>query len=61
MPKYRYVGDHAAEFYSGDACIMVGPGEYIELSDEDLKDPTNKEAADNGFLIPAEEKTGGKS
>lgn len=58
MPKFRYIGNHVAEVYSGDKCIMLAPGEFVDLTAEDQKGEHTKEAIDNGLLIPAGSKGG---
>lgn len=55
MPKYRFVGDHPEEVYKGDKCVMMAPGEFIELSAEDMKRDEN----DGIALIPVSEKKEG--
>jgi hypothetical protein len=55
VAKFRYVGSHAVEVYQGDNCVMVAPGDYIELSAEDEKRDENEGLE----LIPATEKKGG--
>jgi hypothetical protein len=48
--KYRYVGDHAEILDSG---APVGPGEYVELSGDQLEEPVTKALIDGGKLIDA--------
>jgi len=43
VPKYRFVGTHASEAYKGDKCVMLAPGDFVELSAEDMKNELNKE------------------
>jgi hypothetical protein len=51
MGEYRYVGETAAEISKGEARVQVGMGDFIELSDEELKDPSAQELTEAGLLI----------
>lgn len=50
--EYRYVGDHADQLGSGRP---VEPGEFIELTEEDLRDATNESLAHDGKIIGVNE------
>lgn len=52
MGRYRYVGDHADTLASGSP---VGPGDFVELTDEDSEEAHNKMLIDDGKLIEAVE------
>jgi len=53
MGKYRYVGTHPVEVVKGDKVIPLGPGEFIDLSAEEMK--ANKEIEDQ--LLDTKEKS----
>lgn len=55
MPKYRYVGTVAREVQVGDKVIPVGPGDFVTMSAEQLK-----EAEENGLRFIEEKKGGDK-
>jgi hypothetical protein len=58
MKEYRHMGDHAEELAGGRP---VGPGEAVELSAEDEKDPHNKSLIEQGIFVPtAPDKKGAK-
>lgn len=44
----RYVGTHAGSLASGRP---LAPGDFVEVSTEDLADPYNKAMVDEGILI----------
>jgi hypothetical protein len=48
--RYRFVGDHADTLASGSP---VGPGDFVELTDEESAEPHNKMHIDDGNLIEA--------
>lgn len=50
--RYRYVGLHADTLESGQP---VGLGDFVELSDDDVRQPQNEMLLADGKLIPAEE------
>lgn len=50
--RYRYVGAHADTLDSGQP---VGPGDFVELEDEDVRLPQNEMFLADGRLIAAEE------
>lgn len=54
MAKYRFVGNHADQLADGRP---VAPGEFVNLSDEEMEDPHNAMLATDGHLIG----TGSKS
>jgi hypothetical protein len=60
--SYRYIGSHADQLAGGQP---VAPGDYVELSEEDLKDPHNAMLLEDGKLIegeqPKQPKGGGKA
>jgi len=45
---YRYVGDHAIVLEGGRP---LGPGEFIDLSTEDLSQGLNKDLLESGMLL----------
>jgi pyruvate/2-oxoglutarate dehydrogenase complex dihydrolipoamide acyltransferase (E2) component len=52
--KYRNVGNHAEDLADGR---MIGPGEYVELSEEEADDPRAKDLIDSEvFLLIGEPK-----
>lgn len=63
MTEYRWVGTHAQEFTIVSADdkdepkrVWKAPGEFVELSEDDLKgDPLAKELVDSGMLMNVEE------
>jgi RNA 3'-terminal phosphate cyclase len=46
--QYRFVGSHADTLANGRP---VEPGEFVELTDEDLKEPQNATLLDDGLLM----------
>lgn len=48
--RYRFVGLHTEDLASGQP---LGPGDYVELDDEDFEDAHNKRFLDEGLLIEA--------
>jgi hypothetical protein len=50
--RYRFVGDHADTLASGSP---VGPGDFVELTDEESDEPHNKMLIDDSKLIDAAE------
>jgi hypothetical protein len=52
--NYRYVGGHAIVTESG---APLGPGDFIELSDEDAQSPYNTTLIEEGRLIEADTQT----
>lgn len=46
--KYRYVGNHAETLDDGRP---VAPGDYVHLTDEEMKSPQNSSLAAEGVLI----------
>jgi len=46
--KYRFVGGHADMLGDGRP---VAPGDFVQLTDEDLKDPHNEALAADGLLL----------
>jgi hypothetical protein len=46
--KYRFVGNHAHEIFKADGtCPWVAPGDYIDMTDEDLAAAGNEELSGN--------------
>lgn len=58
MGRYRFVGDHADTLASGSP---VGPGDFVDLTDEESGEPHNKMLIDDGSLIEAAEEKSTKS
>jgi hypothetical protein len=52
--KYRYIGTRADQLANGRP---VGPGDFVELTDEDLREPHNEMLAADGKLIGVEDDT----
>lgn len=50
--EYRYIGSHADMLANGRP---VEPGEYVDLTDEDLQENHNKMLLDDGKLLLIEE------
>jgi hypothetical protein len=50
VPKkeYRWIGDHHQDFAGG---VMVGPGDFVKLTDDEIKEDHNKRLLDEGALI----------
>lgn len=56
MDEFRHVGRHSEDLADGR---VVSPGESVELSAEDQRDPHNKRLLDEGILDSTRaEKTG---
>lgn len=55
MTEHRFVGDHPDILANGRP---VEPGEFVELSDEDLS--ANQGLVDEGKLLKIEEKAAGR-
>lgn len=53
MPRFRYVGGHAETLDSGQP---LGTGDYVELTDEDVRQPHAEMLIANGLLIGADKK-----
>lgn len=51
MTKFRYFGDHPDHIQVGDKSIPVSPGDFVDLSDDDVKDPDNSWRIDDGALV----------
>lgn len=58
MAKYRYVGTHAEEFPKGDKRVMLGMGDFIDLTTDEQKEESVKERIDNGMLVAVTELKG---
>jgi hypothetical protein len=56
--RYRYIGDHADTTGSGQP---LGIGDYVELSDDEAKDPHNASLIESGQMIEAPEESKSKS
>jgi hypothetical protein len=59
--KYRFVGQHADSLDSGRP---IGPGEFVDLTDEEIEQPHAAGLIQVGLLVEASgetEDTGGKS
>lgn len=54
MAKYRFVGMHADTLASGQP---IEPGEFVNITDEEIEDPHNAALVHDGLLIG----TGSKS
>jgi len=52
--KFRCVSSHIEDLADGST---VAPGEYVTLSDEDLKDPHNERLVADGILVGTGEKS----
>lgn len=52
VSRFRFVGDHADTLASGSP---VGPGDYVELTDEESAETHNKMLIDDGKLLEAAE------
>lgn len=52
--EYKVLSDHAEDLADGR---MVGPGETIKLSKEDIEDPHNKRLIDEGLLLEISDAT----
>jgi len=50
--RYRFIGEHADTLADGRP---VEPGEFVELSDEDLRERHNEMLVNDGNLIGAED------
>jgi hypothetical protein len=46
--KYRFIGSHAEILANGRP---VEPGEFVELSDEEIREPQNETLAADGLLV----------
>jgi hypothetical protein len=50
--QYRYVGSHADVLADGRP---IGPGEFIDLTDDQLRDPFYEDRLANGVIIGTED------
>jgi hypothetical protein len=48
--NYRYVGSHPETLDNGSP---VAPGDYVKLTDEELKSPQNASLLEEGVLVEA--------
>lgn len=46
--QYRFVGEHADNLASGRP---IEPGEFVDLTDDDVRDPFNEAMIADGLLI----------
>lgn len=46
--SYRFIGSHADQLSSGRP---ITPGEFLELTDEELREPHNEQLAADGLLL----------
>ena len=53
MGKYRQVGNVPMEVEKGEARVMLGPGEFIDLTADEAKADNNKALIESGWLIEA--------
>jgi len=61
MPKYRYVGEVATQVSVGDKRVPLAPGDFINLSDNDLKHEDNEVVKNNLLTVSPEKAKGGES
>jgi hypothetical protein len=55
MAQYRYIGDYAYTLHLSEGRLVnVGPGDFIDLSDEEEADEYNKRLIDEGTLVTLE-------
>ena len=52
MGKFRYVGSRADQLANGRP---IGPGDFVELTDEEIRDPHNETLVAEGKLIGVED------
>jgi len=50
--KYRYTGEHAQEITIGENRVMVAPGAFVDLSNDDVE--ANNVLLNDGVLINVE-------
>jgi hypothetical protein len=50
--KYRYTGEHAQEITIGENRVMVAPGAFVDLSDDDVE--ANHVVFNDGLLVNVE-------
>lgn len=50
--SYRFVGSHADTTAAG---APIGPGDQVDLTDEEAKEPHNAMLLETGAIIPIEE------
>lgn len=55
--RYRHVGDHIEDLDDGRS---VTPGEYVDLDEDQLREPRAEELVAVGKFIPAEEEKKGQ-
>jgi hypothetical protein len=55
MTKYHFVDSHADVLSSGQP---VAPGDVVDLSDNDLKQPHNASLLEDGKLVLSEDQNG---
>lgn len=53
MTRYRFIGSHSHDFNADGKVLMVAPGDYVELTDDDIKSNGYEEMVDNGMLLDA--------
>lgn len=51
MPQYRYVGDVANTVVAGERTIPVGPGDFVDLTDEEYSSEDNETLRSNNALL----------
>lgn len=56
--QYRFVGSHAEEIAVGDKRVPVGPGDFVNLSDDDLKQEGNAVLIESNTLVTTESLAG---
>jgi hypothetical protein len=49
--QYRYIGYYASEIIIGDKTVPVAPGDFVDLSEEDLGNIANNWMLSEGSLI----------
>jgi hypothetical protein len=54
MTTYRYIGYYASEVLVGEKSVPVAPGDFVDLSEEDVSNAENAWMVGEGALISTE-------
>lgn len=59
--EYRNIGSHPYEVRQGENVQMLGPGDFVELDEDDVKDDDNKMLFADGVLLNTDKQPTGKA
>lgn len=54
MSSHRYTGEYAGTVMVGESTVPVAPGDFVELSKDDLENEDNAMLVDEGQLVDAD-------